>query len=66
MDVVLSANIQAGLISTLKQLFSIDLLHDDVIRPQGSMVVVGTLKSKMAVGSTGTGGNNETTGSMII
>ena len=30
-------------------------MHDDVTRPKGSMVVVVTLKSKMAAGSTSSG-----------
>ena len=44
---------------------SIDLVHDDVTRPKGSMVVVVTLKSKMAAGSTSSEGNSTSTGSMI-
>ena len=40
-------------------------MHDDVTRPKDSMVVAVTLKSKMAVGSTSSGGNNKSTGSMI-
>ena len=43
----------------------IDLMHDDVTRPKGSMVVVVTLKSKMAAGSASSGGNSKSTGSMI-
>ena len=46
-----------------------DLMHDDVRRPKGSMVVVVTLKFKMAAGSTksggGGGGNSKNTRSMI-
>ena len=34
--------------------FSIDLMHDDVTRPEGSMGVVVTLKSKMAARSAST------------
>ena len=34
-----------------------DLMHDDVIRPEGSMGVVVTLKSKMAASSASSGGN---------
>ena len=40
-------------------------MHDDVTRPKGSIVVVVTLKSKMAAGSTSNGGNSKSTGSMI-
>ena len=47
-----------------KSVFAIDLLHDDVTRPKGSMVVVVTLKPKMAAG-TSNGGNSKSTGSMI-
>ena len=32
-----------------------DLVHDDVTRPKGSMVVAVRLKSKMAAGSTSSG-----------
>ena len=40
-------------------------MHDDVTRSKGSMVVVVMLKSKMVAGSTGSGGNSKSTGSMI-
>ena len=40
-------------------------MHDDVTRQKGSMVVVVTLKSKMAAGSTSTGRNSKSTGSLI-
>ena len=36
----------------------IDLMHDDVTHPKGRMVVVVTLKSKMAVSSGSSGGNS--------
>ena len=44
---------------------TIDLMHDDVTRLKGSMVVVVTLKSKMASGSVRSGGNSKSTGSLI-
>ena len=37
----------------------IDLMHDDVTAPKCSMVVVVTLKSKMAASSAGSGGNSK-------
>ena len=37
----------------------IDLMHDDVARPEGGMGVAVTLKSKMAASSASSGGNNE-------
>ena len=40
---------------------AIDLMHDDVIRPKDSMVVVVTLKSKMAASSTSSGENSKST-----
>ena len=40
-------------------------MHDDVTRPNGSMVVVVTLKSKMATGSASSEGNGKSTESMI-
>ena len=43
----------------------IDLMHDDITRPKNSMVVVLTLKSKMAASSTSSEGNSKSTGSMI-
>ena len=43
----------------------IDLMHDDLIRPKNSMVVVRTLKSKMAAISTSSEGNSKSTRSMI-
>ena len=39
----------------------IDLMHHDVTRPNGSMAVVVTLKSKIAAGSTSSGGNSKST-----
>ena len=39
------------------ELDEIDLMHDDVTRPKGGMVVVVTLKSKMAASSASNGGN---------
>ena len=36
----------------------IDLMHDDVICPKGIMVVIVTLKSKMAAISASSGGNS--------
>ena len=48
-----------------KLLEQIDLMHHDVIRPKGSMVVVVTLKSKMAAGSTSSGGYSKSAGSLI-
>ena len=43
----------------------IDVMHDDVTRLKGSMVVVVTLKSKMAASSASSSGNSKSTGSMI-
>ena len=43
----------------------IDFMHDDVMRPKGSMVVAVTLKSKMAAGSTSSKGNSKSKRSMI-
>ena len=40
---------------------TIDLMHDDVTRPKGSMVVVVTLKSKMDASSANSGGNSKIT-----
>ena len=36
-------------------------MHDDVTRPKGSLVVAVTLKSKMAAGSTRSGGKSKST-----
>ena len=54
--------INVNLIPRLRQIYThsgvnvglktIDLMNDDVTCPKGSMVVVGTPKSKMAAGST--------------
>ena len=41
-------------------------MHDDLTRPKGSMVVVVTLKSKMASGSTSSGGNSKSAGSIVV
>ena len=42
-----------------------DLMHDDVTHTKGSMVVVVTLKSKMAASSASSERNSKSTGSMI-
>ena len=40
-------------------------MHDDITHLKGSVVVVVTLKFKMAAGSTSTRGTSKSTGSMI-
>ena len=40
---------------------AIDRMHDDVTRPKGSIVVVVTLKSKMAASCASSGGNRKST-----
>ena len=42
-----------------KAAVTIDLMHDDVTRPEGSMGVVVTLKFKMAASSASSGGNSK-------
>ena len=45
--------------------FQIDLMHNDVTLPKGNMVVVVTLKPKMAAVSTRSGGYSKSIGFMI-